>query len=122
MCSAARFPFCPEFSFSHLAKTTEAVPDVTKQKRWLDFLATFRAWILTSENTPRPIIKPLKMFEMLVIGALAVPEVTAVKVDEVDLSCFDQLLEDREVWSGDSHGSENDVTGAVAGLAFAGVP
>jgi len=52
----------------------------------------------------------------------AVPEVTAVKVDEVDLSCFDQLLEDREVWSGDSHGSENDVTGAVAGLALACVP
>ena len=52
----------------------------------------------------------------------AVPEVTAVTVEVVDLSCFDQLLEDREVWSGDSHGSENDVTGAVASLAFAGVP
>jgi hypothetical protein len=52
----------------------------------------------------------------------AVPEVTAVKVDEVDLSCFDQLLEDREVWSGDSHGSENDAIGAVASLTFAGVP
>jgi hypothetical protein len=52
----------------------------------------------------------------------AVPEVTAVTVDEVDLSCFDQLLEDREVWSGDSQGSESDVAGTVASLAIAGVP
>jgi ribose transport system permease protein len=28
-----------------LATTTEAVPDATKQNRWLDFLATFRAWL-----------------------------------------------------------------------------
>lgn len=52
----------------------------------------------------------------------AVPEVTAVTVEAVDLSCFDQLLEDREVWSGDSHGSESDVAGTVASLAFAGIP
>jgi len=63
-----------------------------------------------------------KDMEQFVQNQEAVPEVTAVKVDEVDLSCFDQLLEDREVWSGDSRGSENDVTGAVESLAFAGVP
>ena len=51
-----------------------------------------------------------------------VPEVTAVRVEAVDLSCFDQLLEDREVWSGESQGSENDVAGAIEGAAFAGVP
>lgn len=64
----------------------------------------------------------VKDVEQFVQSQDVVPEVTAVQVDEVDLSCFDQLLEDREVWSGDSHGSENDVTGAVASLAFAGVP
>ena len=52
----------------------------------------------------------------------AVPEVTAVSVADVDLSSFDQLLEDREVWSDDSQGSENDVDGAVTSVAFAGVP
>lgn len=52
----------------------------------------------------------------------AVPEVTAVKIDDVDLSSFDQLLEDREVWNGDSHGSEDDVVGAVEDVAIAGVP
>jgi hypothetical protein len=60
--------------------------------------------------------------EQFVQSQEAVPEVTAVTVKEVDLSCFDQLLEDREVWSGNSHGSENDVVGAVASIAFAGVP
>jgi len=63
-----------------------------------------------------------KDVEQFVQSQEAVPEVTAVLVEEVDLSCFDQLLEDREVWSGDSHGSENDVTGAVTSVAFAGVP
>jgi Mu transposase-like protein len=60
--------------------------------------------------------------EQFVRSASVVPEVTAVQVAEVDLSCFDQLLEDREVWSGDSQGSERDVAGSVAGAAFACVP
>ena len=51
----------------------------------------------------------------------AVPKVTAVTVAEVDLSCFDQLLEDKDVWNGESQGSENDVAGAVEGVAFASV-
>lgn len=52
----------------------------------------------------------------------AVPEVTAVRVEGVDLSCFDQLLEDKEVWSGNAQGSESDVTGTVENLTVAGVP
>ncbi len=64
----------------------------------------------------------VKGVEQFVKCPEAVPEVTAVTVEAVDLSCFDQLLEDREVWSGDSHGSQNDVAGAVACAAFASVP
>ena len=63
-----------------------------------------------------------KAVEQLVQNQAAVPEVTAVTVADVDLSGFDQLLEDREVWSGDSYGSESDVAGAVKDVAFAGVP
>jgi len=55
-------------------------------------------------------------------SASVVPEVTAVQAADVDLSCFDQLLEDREVWSGDSQGRERDIAGSVANAAFAGVP
>jgi hypothetical protein len=63
-----------------------------------------------------------KAVEQFVQSQEAVPEVTAVQVEAVDLSCFDQLLEDKEVWSGDSHGCESDVTGTVESLAFTGVP
>ena len=63
-----------------------------------------------------------KDVEQLVERRETVPEATAVEVAAVDLSCFDQLLEDREVWSGDSTGSESDVVGAVAGVAFASIP
>ncbi len=63
-----------------------------------------------------------KEVEQFVKSQEAVPEVTAVTVAEVNLSWFDQLLEDREVWSGDSHGSEDDITGAVENVAIAGVP
>jgi hypothetical protein len=63
-----------------------------------------------------------KAVEQFVQSQEAVPEVTAVQVETVDLSCFDQLLEDKEVWSGDSHRSESDVTGTVESLAAAGVP
>ena len=52
----------------------------------------------------------------------AVPEVTAVTVEDLDLSCFDQLLEDREAWSGNSHGSESDAAGRAENIALAGVP
>lgn len=63
-----------------------------------------------------------KAVEQFVRSATVVPEVTAVQVAVVDLSCFDQLLEDREVWSGNSQGSERDVAGPVANVAFASVP
>ena len=63
-----------------------------------------------------------KEVEQFVKAQEAVPEVTAVTVAEVNLSWFDQLLEDREVWSGNSHGSEDDITGAVENVAIAGVP
>lgn len=59
--------------------------------------------------------------EQFVRSASVVPEVTAVRVADVDLSCFDQLLEDREVGNGGSQGSERDVAGPVANVAFAGV-
>ena len=62
-----------------------------------------------------------KAVEQFVRSASFVPEVTAVRVDEVNLSCFDQLLEDREVWNGDSQGSERDVAGSVENTAFASV-
>jgi hypothetical protein len=62
-----------------------------------------------------------KAVAQFVRSAAVVPEVTAVQVAEVNLSCFDQLLEDREVWSGDSQGSERDVAGPVKNAAFASV-
>ena len=60
--------------------------------------------------------------QRFVWSASVVPEVTAVQVADVDLSCFDQLLEDREVWCGDSQGRERDIAGTVANAAFASVP
>jgi len=62
-----------------------------------------------------------KAVEQFVRSASVVPEVTAVRVDEVDLSCFDQLLEDREVSNVDSQGSERKVVGPVENVAFASV-
>jgi hypothetical protein len=63
--------------------------------------------------------KDVKQF---VRSAAVVPEVTTVRVDDVDLSCFDQLLKDKEVWYGVSQGSERDVAGSVENVAFASVP
>ena len=59
--------------------------------------------------------------EQFVRSASFVPGVTEVRVDDVDLSGFDQLLEDREVWNGGSQGSERDVAGPVENTAFASV-
>lgn len=63
-----------------------------------------------------------KVVEQFVRSALIVPEVTSVQVADVDLSCFDQLLDDREVWNVDSQGRERAVDGPVANAAFASVP
>ena len=63
-----------------------------------------------------------KVVEHFVRSASVVPEVTAVQVAVVDLSCFDQLLEDQEAWNGDSQGRDREVTGPVACAAFACVP
>jgi hypothetical protein len=59
--------------------------------------------------------------ECLVVSRESVPSITEVKVAEVDLSRFDELLEDKEVWHGDNPGSEDEVAVAVEGLAIAGV-
>ena len=59
--------------------------------------------------------------ESLVVSRESVPSITEVKVAEVDLSRFDELLEDKEVWHGDNPGSEDEVAVAVEGLAIAGV-
>jgi hypothetical protein len=63
-----------------------------------------------------------KAVEQFVRAEVSVPDVTAVRVDELDLSCFDQLLEEKEIWSGSSQGSESDVDGSTARVAFASVP
>lgn len=60
--------------------------------------------------------------ERLVVSRESVPSLTEVKVAEVDLSCFDELLADKEVWHGDTPGSEDEVAVAVEGLAFTGIP
>jgi len=62
-----------------------------------------------------------KAVEQFVRSATYVPEVTAVQVDAVALSIFDQLLEDKEVWSGESQGSERDVVGPVENVTFTSV-
>lgn len=51
-----------------------------------------------------------------------VPEVTAVVVATVNLSCFDDLLTEKEAWSDSSQGSEKHVAGPTAVAAFASVP
>jgi len=63
-----------------------------------------------------------KAVEQFVRSQVSAPDVTAVCVDELNLSCFDQLLEEREVWNGCSQGSESDVAGSTARIAFASVP
>jgi hypothetical protein len=63
-----------------------------------------------------------KLVEQFVRSASVVPEVTAVQVAIVDLSCFDQLLEDKGIWNGGSQGRDREVVGAVACAAFASVP
>ena len=63
-----------------------------------------------------------KAVEQFVRTEVSAPDVTAVRVDELDLSCFDQLLEEKEVWSGCSQGSESDIAGSTARIAFASVP
>ncbi len=63
-----------------------------------------------------------KAVEQFVRTQTAVPDVTAVHVDEMKLSCFDQLLVEREVWSDCSQGSESDIAGSTARVAFASVP
>jgi hypothetical protein len=60
--------------------------------------------------------------EQFVRGASIVPEVTSVQVSAVDLSCFDQLLEHKEVWNGNSQGSERNALGSVAQAPFTCVP
>jgi hypothetical protein len=63
-----------------------------------------------------------KAVEQFVRTQERVPEATAVRVEELELSCFDQLLEESEVWCGSSQGSESDVVGSLARVAFASVP
>jgi hypothetical protein len=63
-----------------------------------------------------------KAVEQFVRTQPSAPDVTAIRVDDLDLSCFDQLLEEREVWSGCSQGSESDIIGSTAHVAFASVP
>ncbi len=48
-----------------------------------------------------------------------VPEITAVVVATVNLSCFDDLLTEKEAWSDSSQGSEKHVAGPTAVAAFA---
>jgi hypothetical protein len=62
-----------------------------------------------------------KAVERFVRSVCVVPEVTAVQTPVVDLSCFDELLEHKEVWSADSKGSECHPAGAATNTAFASV-
>jgi hypothetical protein len=73
--------------------------------------------LLDAEDRPTA-----KAVEQFVRTRACVPDVTAVRVEELELSCFDQLLEESEVWSVCSQGSEGDVVGSPAHAAFACVP
>jgi hypothetical protein len=57
--------------------------------------------------------------EELVHRAEAVPAVTDVTVEEVDLLGFDDLFLHKEVWDGFQGGREGDVDGLLAGTALA---
>jgi hypothetical protein len=57
--------------------------------------------------------------EELVHRAEAVPAVTDVTVEEVDLLDFDDLFLHKEVWDGFQGGCEGDVDGLLAGAALA---
>jgi hypothetical protein len=74
--------------------------------------------ILLDRETPLT----AKLVDQFVRSVSVVPEVTAVEVCAVDLSSFDQLLEDKEVWNVESQGSERDVVRTAANAAFASVP
>jgi hypothetical protein len=67
----------------------------------------------------RPVTKAA--VEELLRRAEEVPAVTDVIVEEVDLSSFDDLLTHKEVWDGFQGGCEREVTGLLAGAAFADV-
>ena len=53
--------------------------------------------------------------EALVQRAEAVPAVTEVTVEEVDLSSFDDLFLHKEVWDGCEGGCDGEVDGILAG-------
>ena len=59
--------------------------------------------------------------EELVHRAEAVPAVTDVIVEEVDLLGFDDLFTHKEVWDGFQGGCEGEVDGLLAGTALADV-
>lgn len=63
-----------------------------------------------------------KAVEQFVRCQMLAPDVTCVLVDTVNLSCFDDLLEEKEAWSDSSQGSEKHVAGSTAFVASAGVP
>jgi hypothetical protein len=56
--------------------------------------------------------------EALVQRAEAVPAVTEVTVEEVDLSSFDDLFLHKEVWDGCEGGCDGEVDGILAGAAL----
>ena len=72
--------------------------------------------LLTSD---RPVTRAA--VEELVLGAEEVPAVTAVTVEEVDLSGFDDLLTHKEVWHECEGGCEREVDGMLARTALADV-
>lgn len=59
--------------------------------------------------------------EELVHRAEAVPAVTEVTVEEVDLFSFDDLFSHKEVWDGFQGGCEGEVDGLLAGSALADI-
>jgi hypothetical protein len=67
----------------------------------------------------RPISR--QAVEALVDRAEAVPAITDVTVEEVDLLDFDNLFLHKEVWDGFEGGREREVDGLLAGTALADV-
>jgi len=70
-------------------------------------------------DSDRPVTRAA--VEELVHRAEAVPAVTDVTVEEVDLLGFDDLFLHKEVWDGFQEGCEGDVDGLLAGAALADV-
>jgi hypothetical protein len=62
-----------------------------------------------------------KSVESLVGREEEIPAVTEVTVEEFDLSDFDNLFTDKEVWDGFQERCEEDVDGVLASVAFAHV-